>query len=891
MSRRDGPGPRFPDPRRDVDDEVEDYIRRRARELEEQGLDPAEARRAAEQAFGDVDEVRAACVRIQRRRRVRMDLRCAAFAVVQDIRLGARSLVRRPGFATVAVLTLGLGVGVNTAIFSVVDAVLLAPLPYPEPERLVQVWESDPRRSTRNPSPADYLDIRRAARSFSDLTAYTTRSGNLTGEGEPESLAYASVSANFFRTFGVAAALGGTFGPDRVGSGVHVAVLSHDLWSRRFGTDPGAIGRTLRVDEASYEIVGVMPPSFDFPEGAAFWVAAPRDIPGSSIVPSDAPPMRDAWYHQVVGRLAPGVDIARAGQEMESLAASLAADFPDVNEGLRIRLVPLKQETVGDAGGTLWLLLGATGLVMLVACTNVANLLLARGVGRRRELAVRAALGAGGGRIVAHVLGEAIVLALAGGGVGGGLAVAGLAVLRPVVAAVLPRGGELQLDLGILAYAGAAALATTLLVGLMPARAAAVSGRAAGVARGATESKRRRRLGDALVAFQVAMAVVLVLGAGLMLRTLARVASVDLGFDAEDLTVAWVGLPGAGRRSEDERVAFYREIGDRLSTLPGARGVAWAQTSPLAGGPGAGLRVRDAVDGEERTPPDVRWQVVSADYFDVAGIPLLAGRPFTAADGPGADPVGIVSASLARLAFGDEDPLGRRINTGLDGRTRDGDWRWVTVVGVVADTRNRGPTRPPDPVLFRPMAQGGPGFSGSRMLAVVRTGERGDALAPLIRGAVWDVASEAPVYGLARGTALAGTYLGERRLVLMLLSAFGLLALVLGSVGAYGVTAFAVSRRTRELGVRLALGADHRGVTAMVLGEGLLPVGLGLVAGGLLGAAASRLLASLLFEVHPLDPATFVAVPLVLLGVSAVAVWIPARRAGRVDPVVSLRAE
>jgi putative ABC transport system permease protein len=878
-----------PDPRRDVDDEVEDYLRRRARELEDSGMDPGEARRAAEAAFGDIDAVRRACVRIQRRRRVRAWLGHAVVALGQDLRVGARALLRRPGFSAVAVVTLGLGIGANTALFSLVHAVLLAPLPYPRPERLVQVWEADPQRPTRSPSPADYMDLRRSAGSFQDLTAYTTASGNLSGEGEPEAAAYASVSANFFRTMGVAPALGSTFGPDPVGFGVRRAVLSHDLWQRRFGADPAVVGRTLRLDDEAYEILGVMPPTFRFPDGAELWVAAPGDVPGSRLIGAAAPPMRDVWYHEVVGRLAPGVDLARAGQEMDRLAAGLAADFPDVDGGLRIRLVPLKEETLGDAGRTLWLLLGATGLVLLVACTNVANLLLARGVGRGRELALRAALGAGRARIVTHVLAEALVLALAGGAVGGLLALGGLELLRPVVAAALPRGGDMRLSGGVFAYAAAAALGTALVFGLLPARAAARSGDVARGDRGGTGSRHGRHVGDVLVSFEVAMAVVLVLGAGLLLRSIGRIATVDPGFRTAGLTVAWVGHPGATRLSPDERVGFYREVGARLEALPGVDGVAWTQSSPLDARLGAGLRIED--HPEENRPPDVRWQVVSPDYFRVAGIRVLAGRAFTAGDGSGDPPVGVVSETLARVAFGDADPIGRRVNTGLDGRSPDGTWRWVTVVGVAADTRNRGPTRAPEPVLYRPLAQGGPGFSGDRMLALLRSGGADELVAPPIRRAVWEVEPDAPVYGVARASSLGGVYTGERRLALLLLGVFGGLALVLGAVGTYGVTSFAVGRRTRELGVRLALGAARERVSRMVLRQALMPVGLGLLAGTVAGAASARLLASLLFEVAPLDPLTFAAVPALLLCVSAVAVWIPARRAGRVDPVRSLRAE
>jgi len=670
---RDG-RPHGDDRRRDVDDEVEDYLQRRARELTERVMAPEEARRAAEEAFGDVDEVRHACVRIQdrieRRRRLRAGLRGLVGGLAHDLRVGVRSLVRRPGFASVAILTLGLGVGANTALFSVVDAVLLRPLPYAEPDRLVQLWEQTP--DTRSPSPADFLDFRRAATSLADLAGYGTVTATLSGEGAPEATTYASVSANFFRTLGVPAAVGATFGPAPVAAGVRVAVLSDGLWTRRYGRDRSIVGRTLRVDEIAYTVVGVMPPSFGFPADVSFWVAAAGDVPGSPFLPDPAPVLRDVWYHDVVGRLAPGTSLSGATSELNAIAAGLAEAFPDQDHGLTVRLVPLRDELLGDVGSTLWLLLGATGLVLLVACTNAANLLLARGVARGGELALRAALGAGRARLFVHAVAEAVVIAAAGGVVGAGMAAGALALLRPYVAAVLPRGSEVALDGSILAYAALAAAATALVFGALPARAAVRTAAAARGSRGGTEAGRHRLLGDVLVAGEVAMAVVLVLGAGLLLRSVARVAAVDLGFSPDGLTVAWIGLPGARDRTPEDRVAFYDEVGERLRALPGVRDVAWAQTSPVQGGAGAGLRIQDAPLAPGEDPPNARWNVVSADYFGVVGATLRAGRGFNASDDAVAPPVAVVNETLARRLLGSEAPIGSRINTGLDGREPDG---------------------------------------------------------------------------------------------------------------------------------------------------------------------------------------------------------------------------
>jgi putative ABC transport system permease protein len=598
--------------------------------------------------------------------------------------------------------------------------------------------------------------------------------------------------------------------------------------------------------------------------------------------------LRDVWYHDAVGRLAPGTTLERATSELNAIAAGLAEAFPKENHGLGVRLVPLHEELVGDVGRTLWLLLGATGLVLLVACTNAANLLLARGVARGGELALRAALGASRARLFAHAVAEAVVVAAAGAVAGAVMAAGALAALRPWAASVLPRGGEIGLDGRVLAYAALAAGVTAILFGALPARGAVRTADAARSSRGATAARGHRLLGDLLVASEVAMAVVLVLGAGLLLRSVGRVAAVDLGFEPEGLTVAWVGLPEARERASEERAAFYHDVGERLRSLPGVRGVAWTQTSPVTGGVGAGLRIEDAPLAPGEDPPNTRWNVVSADYFEVAGTALRAGRTFAASDDAGAPPVAVVNETLARRILGSEVPIGRRINTGLDGREPDGSWRWVTVVGVVADARNQGPTGAVEPMLYRPMAQAT--LRSGRMMALLRGGV-GEGPAPLLRRTVWSVDADVPVSGVAPGASLAGAFGGQRGLVLALLGAFAALALGLGAVGVYGVTSFAVSRRTHELGVRMALGARRGRVGAMVLREALRPIAAGVLVGSLGGASLSGLLGALLFEVAPLDPATFLAVPGILLLVSLAAVWIPARRAARVDPVVSLRVE
>jgi putative ABC transport system permease protein len=820
---------------------------------------------------------------------------------VVGVRTTVRSLLHRPGFTLTAVATLALGVGANAGLFSVVRRVVLAPLPLPEAHRLVEVWESDATRDRRRPSPGNFLDLREGASAFSGLSAFVGLGVTLTGGEVPLRLQAAAVSSNFFRTLAIDPALGRSFDPAATDDPLEV-VLSYGLWQRAFGGDPGVLGRTLVLDGLPHEVVGVTPRGFAFPDRAELWMRAPRDVPVDLSFAGDVTTIRDAWFHRVVGRMAPGIDARAAQAEVDLLAARLEEAHPEENAALRIRLTPLKEELVGPLRGGLLLLLGATAMVLLVACANVANMSLVRLSRRRRELAVRRSLGADRGHLAVHVLGEAVVLAILGSGVGVAIAFAGVHILRPRVEPLLPAGAaSLAVDSWALVYAAGIAVASGLLSGGLPAWLVTRAGEGGrgGMAPGRVGGRFLKRAASALVAGEVAAAVVLVLGSVLLLRSLDNLGRVDPGFDTDGVTFHSVALPpdpssttpGGGTAGDPDR---FRRLVRELEGRPGLASAGWTQTGPLDVGPGAGIRTLDGGPEEwaSQELPSVQWQVVDEGYFRTLGVPLAAGRDFRPSDASDTEPVAIVNRALSRAVFGDADPVGRRVNTGLDGRTPTGEWLWVRIVGVVEDTRNRGPAAAPAPVLFRPLSQGGAGFRGETLILAVREagGGEGEGVRPLqasIQGAI----PGAAIFRTRRGVDLIAPYAAERRVVLALLGGFAALALTLGVVGIHAVTSAAVGRRTREVGIRMALGADRHRIVGRVVGQGMLPVGLGLVLGlaaSALGAAALR---DLLFEVSPFDLPTFLFATALLLLSALVATWLPARTASLVDPVRAIRGE
>ncbi len=808
--------------------------------------------------------------------------------VLQDLRYAFRALRKRPGFTALAVLTLGLGIGANTAIFSIVSEVLLQPLPFPEPEHLVQVWETRPGEDDRRVAPANYLDWRAESGAFEGLASYDVRTGNLLGGDEPERLTFATVSANFFETLRIEPTHGRGFltgGAPAPGS--RTAVLSHGLWQRGFGGDPAILGSTVNLDEEAFTVVGIMPPSLDFPAGTELWIRAPFDVPGLSGFPGDIRELRDAWYFRVVGRLAQGIELAEAQAEMEVLARQLEALYPVSNLDAGVRLVPLHEELVGDSRATMLMLSGAVGLVLLIACVNVANLVLVRATGRRKEMALRTALGAGRGRLASQLLAESVVIGLSGGGLGVLLAYGS----APLLSRLIPEGGlpmgDIAPDLPVLGFAFGLSLLTAFVFGTLPSIVAArIEPRSVLGERGSDSGGPvGQRIRRGLVVAECALAVMLVLGASLALKSSWRLQQVDPGFRAEGLHTMRISIPGAGDREAGEVAGIYADILARAQALPGVISAAVAMSGPADDGPGAGLRIegRPASEGDL---PDASWQVVSPDYFRTADIPLIRGRYLEEGDRSGTVPVAVVNEAMARRHWPAGDAIGQRINTGLDG-----EGLWVTVVGVVGSTKNEGLGADPAPEMFRPIAQPSRGFGGEEAMFLVRGDVPASTLLPSLRAAIREVKPDAPVFDMRSGRELLSGSHAEPRTILFLLGTFAGLALLLGAVGIYGVLAYSVGQRRQELGIRFALGARESEVVLMIVRSALTLVATGLIIGLAVSLVASRALEGLLFEVSTTDPMAYMVAALVLLVVGLAAVLLPARRAARVDPLAALRAE
>jgi putative ABC transport system permease protein len=805
----------------------------------------------------------------------------------QDLRYGARVLRKSPGFTAVAVAALALGIGANTAIFSVVDNVLLRPLGYAEPSRLVALWEEGKTRGFRGQTelaPANYFDLREQARAFERVAAFSPHSLNLTGAGEPERLEGQRVSADLFPLLGVRPARGRWFLPEEDAFGADRAVVfSHSLWVRRFGADPALVGRTVALDGVPHTVVGVMPPHFHFPGREEFWVPM-------AMHPEEAAGRGD-HYLRAVGRLREGVSSEAAGDEVRAFAERLARQYPETNGGLGMVVVPLHEEFVGGARPALLILLGAVGLVLLIACANVANLLLARAAARRREVAVRAALGAGRLRLVRQMLTESLLLATLGGAAGLLLAVWSVDLLSALVPPEVAAAGRQPLDARVLLFTLAVSLVTGVVFGLAPAlqssnprlsEALKEAGRYTGSGAG------RGRARGALVVCEVAVALMLVVGAGLLLKGFWRLRAVEPGFRAEGVLTMKVILPAAKYAKPEQRRAFYDETLRRVAALPGVESAAMISFLPLTF---RGMYFTFTAEGRPPATaaerPNAVYRVVSPDYFRAMGVPVLRGRAFAASDTAEAPAVMVVSRAMAERHWPGEDPIGRRLKVGPpDSRNP-----WATVVGVVGDVRHGALSNELEPEMYAPYAQETRGFTAPRDL-VVRT-SAGDplSLAAAVREAVWSVDKDQPVSGARTLEQVLGESVARQRLYLLLLGAFAGLALVLAAVGVYGVMSYAVAQRTHEIGVRVALGAGRADILRLVVGQGML-LGLAGVGVGLAGAfALTRVMSSLLYGVTATDPAVYASVALLITLVALLACYVPARRAMKVDPMEALRYE
>jgi putative ABC transport system permease protein len=796
-----------------------------------------------------------------------------------------RSLLRRPVFSAVAILTLALGIGANAAIFSVVNAVLLRPLPYPSPERLMMLWTYNPRQGFDKDvgTYPNFEDWRRENRSFEHLAAYTGASYTLTGAGEPAQIRAAIGTPGFFDTLGVPAARGRVFeAREGTAGGDRAVVLAHGLWQRRFGGDQAIVGKSVVLNGVSHEVIGVMPEGFAYPDDAELW---------TPLAPSErfanAMRARGAFWLTVIGRLRPGVTRQAAQSEMDAIASRLERQYQQ-NAGLGIRLVPMHEEIVGEVQRPLMILLGAVCFVLLIACANVANLLLTRAASRQKELAIRAALGAGRARLVRQMLTESVILGIVGGAAGLILAAWGVDLLHTLAPSNVPRLALVSVDGRVLAYTMCAALLTGLVFGLAPALHSA-SGTGDALKEGGrtgSEGATGKRLRSTLAVVEIATALVLLIGAGLLIRSFAAMSRVDLGFEARRVLALRLELPRAKYPEGAQVTAFYEQLSTRLGGLPGVESSSGGTSLLLSALPqSAGLSVegRPTATGEGANVP-VPYDSVTPAFFATLRIPLISGRLFTAADGPTAQRVVVVNQAFVRRYFPDTDPIGRRVT--FD-NAEDSNARWLTIVGVVADTRRGGLERRPWAELYYPHAQ-----APSRgMFVLLRTTGDPMSVARAAQAEVWAIDRDQPVSSVRTLDAIVARAQANRRFTTVLLSLFSIVALVLAGIGVYGVIAYSTAQRTQEIGIRMALGAGRGHVLRMVVGEGLKIGAAGLVLGVAASLALTRLMSGLLFGVSERDPLTFVALPVALLAIAGVAAWMPARRALRVDPMIALRAE
>jgi putative ABC transport system permease protein len=816
-------------------------------------------------------------------------------ALIMDLRYAMRMFVRTPVFTGMTVLALALGIGANSAIFSVVNAVLLRPLPYAEPERLVMVWNDNTREGIPQypMSPANFLDVKAATRTldrmemmYSFLTTPT-----LSTNAGTEQMSAAGTTPGMFELLGRGAALGRSLqSTDRA----NVIVLSDGYWRRRFGGDPGIVGQQLMVEGQPTTVIGVMPPDFHFPLKSMLGpsgfspsvepdVWTPIDLTDPRFVQNGVP-VRLPHYLSVVGRLAPGMTVEQARQEMIGITARLAQEYPDINRGLSATVVSLHDQAVGRVRPALVLLLAGVGFVLLMACVNVANLLLARSVARQKEIAVRTALGAGRARLLRQMLAESLLLAVAGGLLGVAFVWAGVRVLVAIAPPELPRLNEIQPDMTVLFFTAAVSLCAGVLVGTAPALAAGrgdVQGALKDTSRGVAGGVLRQRLRAALVVGEVALAVVLTVGAGLLLRSFVTLLAVDPGFRPENLLTLQIQVP---RRlaASDARNAFYQEMFARLDSLPGVVASGGTTRLPLGS---TNVSTRVMIDGRAMAAaemPEVEMRRAVHDYFRAMGIPVLRGRTFGAEDGPGTPPVAVINQTMARRLWPNEDPVGRRFKMGRNPETP-----WTTVVGVVGDLRHAGLDVDPVSEFYIWYRQGPP----VAPFIVVRTQGDPAALADSVRAELKALEKDMAVYDMRTMTEVRAASVAERRFILILALAFGLLALTLAAVGVYGVMALVVSERTQEMGIRLALGAEPMKVLGLVVRQGIGLAAIGIAVGFLAALALTPMMAGQLYGIEAADPTTLVAVPGLLLFVAFVACVVPARRAMRVDPVTALRYE
>jgi predicted permease len=870
-----------PDLRADINDELAFHLEMRTRDFERLGQPGPEAFEAAQRDFGDLAAIRDACLTIDERRFRRASRKETLMTFLTDFRQSIRALLRSPGFTTVAVLCLAIGIAATASIFTAVRGMLVRPLPYRDANRLVSIYAAIPDRKEwhTNISYGDYLAWRTTNKTLEDVALWTWSTLTISSDDEAERVDAGLVTANLFPLLGVAPVLGRQFLPDEEAPGTRVVMLGYGLWQRRFGGDSGIVGRTIRVNAQPYTVVGVMPPGFAFPELGQAW----RPMATETVTEPG-----NRFYAGAIGRLKPGIPLKTAAADLESVMRREEARFPNDYRGWSADVRSMHDDLVGDLRRPLLVFLGAVAMVLLIVCANVANLLLARGAARDRELGVRMALGAGRARIFSHVLLESAILAVAGGVLGALLTPWGVKLFRLAYPNDVPFYFSVQVDGWVIAFVAILVALSAMLMGIIP------SLRATGIdvntalregGRGGAGGARGSRTRSALVVSELALSVVLLVGAVLLIRSYRVLTGTTLGFETEGRLAVNVSLPPAEYTVRAKRIAYWDEVYRRLGTLPGVTVVGSAQGVPFSGwNVQAGMSIEGRPPANPNDAVMTHYQNVSPGYFDAIGARIVRGRGITNQDRDSVTMVAVINETLARQEFAGMDPIGQRMKWGSYGSV----YPWFTIVGVVSDFRHWRLPEPMQPALYLPqLAQ--PTLSQTLVLRTSLANPR--SIEPDVRAALRNLYPDAPAFQVRTFNEIVSRSLWRQRLQGRVLGIFAAMALLLASLGVYGVISHGVALRTRELGVRMALGASRREVAGMILAQGSRLAVIGVAIGVAAAFLMRKVVAQLLYGVQPTDPLTFTLVPLALVLVALVASLVPALRATRVDPALAMRAE
>jgi predicted permease len=864
---------------RDLDDEIGCHLDLAARENELSGMSTTQARAEALRQFGGVHLIKD----LYRDRRGLPMLE----STLQDIRYGARTLRRSPGLASVIVLTLALSIGANTAIFTVLHGVLLSPLPYPAPDRVVRIFLSNANFAKFRFNPFDYRDYRERSQSFDSLAGFVRHDVQISGQGDPQRLICVIVTSTFFQTLGFHPALGRDFEPgDEIAGNGAVAILSYRLWRNSFGGDPDIIGRQVSLDGGLFTVIGVMPSGVLHPgndrnrlaHGDTVDIWIPFKFSGS-------PANRSSHYLDGIGRLKQGVTYEQAQSEMQVIAQQIDREHPGFDFNWRVHVTPLEREILGNTGTLLIVLFGAVAFVLMIACLNIANLLLARATSREREIAVRAALGAGHWRVIRQLLTESILLSVVGAAAGAVLAVAGVKILVSLLPAEFPRAYSIHLDASVFGFALVVALATGILFGLAPALHTGrvdLNKALHSASRSALATHVRFR--QSLVVAEVAMASVLLIGAGLVLRSFVNLLRTDPGFRAQSVLTAGVSLPAENYKTDESVAAFYDRLIDNLSSLPGVQSAGAGTDLPWTG---YNENTSFSVEGKSAPPNEAfhaRYHAATPEYFHALSVPLIGGRFFTPSDDHTRPNVVIINSVMARRYWPDEDAVGKRI-TFTD---TPGPGDWFTIVGIVGDVKDTPSSPAAEPAFWWPLLQQQPSRS---MSIVVRSDTESDMLAAELRAEVHRLDHALAVADVRSMEQIADGSVATPRFTLILIGLFAVLAATLAATGTYGVVSYSVNRRASEFGLRMALGATARDIRRLVVLHGLGLAAAGVVIAGIAGLALNSIIRGMLYGVSSKDPLTFVVSLGLAIVVTAVACYLPARRATRSDPLSALRSE